>query len=145
MTDDRITRRLVRDQRGFTLIEMLAVLIIIGLLAVIAVPTFLAQREKAHDAESKQAARTAALAMETWSIDRDGAYDGASEAGLVAIEPVLASAGVSVASAAGASYELSVASASGNAFSIGWAADGGWRLTCTTAGRAGCPSSGAWD
>ena len=37
-------------QGGFTLIELLVVMIIIGVLAAIAIPIFIAQRAKAHDA-----------------------------------------------------------------------------------------------
>lgn len=46
-------RKVVWAQEGFTLIELLVVMIIIGILASIAIPVFLNQRAKAHDAATK--------------------------------------------------------------------------------------------
>src|SRR5215204_2858799 len=51
-----------REERGFTLIELLVVIIIIGLLAAIAIPLFLAQRGRAHEAAVESDARNAASA-----------------------------------------------------------------------------------
>lgn len=70
----RIRKSLEEREEGFTLIELLVVVIIIGILAAIAIPVFLAQRNKAHDAAAKSDLKNLATAEEAYLTDNPGGY-----------------------------------------------------------------------
>src|ERR1700731_2155829 len=84
------TRRRMKDEKGFPLVELLVVILIIGILAAIAIPSFLNQKSKANDASAKVQARTAETAAETFATNNGSkGYEGMNAAELQAIEPTL--------------------------------------------------------
>ena len=60
----------VRRNTGFTLIEVLLVIAIIGVLAVIGIPQFIAYRSRAVDSQMKSDLRNAAVAVESYFTKR---------------------------------------------------------------------------
>lgn len=144
----KLRQRMARDESGFTLVELLVVMLILGLLAAIAIPAFFNQRDKARDAQAKTYARTAETAAETIATDNNGVYNGAggvTVANLQNVESTLNGATLSVSGVAADTYTVTATSDTGNTFSISRAANGTTSLTCTAPGDAGCPTSGNWD
>jgi type IV pilus assembly protein PilA len=164
------TVRFKAQETGYTLVELLVVILIIGVLAAIAVPSFLNQRGKANDAGAKAIAQTAQTAEETVFTDGEryasqavgaGAAGALSSVEATLLAPSAACVGSPPyaagpcglnATATSDSFQVSVTSATGAVFTIARSSAGVVDRTCyvgsSVDGDGGCSgvvgTSGSW-
>src|SRR3954447_26094199 len=75
-----------RTEEGFTLIELMVVVLIIAILLAIAIPSFLGARSNAQDRAAQSDARNALTAAKTYYVDSQKYVDSA-DAAFTGLEP----------------------------------------------------------
>jgi prepilin-type N-terminal cleavage/methylation domain-containing protein len=134
-----MSRSRLRADDGFTLVELLVAILILGILIAIGLASFLGQKTKAQDANAKTSTVTAAKAMMAYGTDHGG-FAGATVADLVKLEISLGQAPDLTVESTNTTFTVTVSSAAatGGTFSISQLATGDQIRDCSKPGIGTC-------
>ena len=74
---------MARNEQGFTLIELMVVVVIIGILAAIAMPNFVSMTDRAKESDLAENMHTFQLAIEDFAVRNTGQYPVGADAAAV--------------------------------------------------------------
>lgn len=142
-----VPQKLLQEESGLTLVELLIVMLVMTIMAAIALPAFGNQADKAKDAKAKQTAHTALVTLETCAAQSLTGYESCNANMLRTLEPTLPPNPIlRVNGLAADKFTIVVRSEpSSQRFRIRLNANGVMRFLCANKGVGGCPSSGNWD
>jgi type IV pilus assembly protein PilA len=141
-------RRPLLAEEGFTLIEVLVVILVIAILCSIALVAFISQKEKAYDASARSNARNGVSYVEACYTDTQdySKCTTASELGETPFPVVNGTPGageIRVRIVDPELFRVVATSASGNHFRIVKESNGALKLDCWN-DPGSCPSNGDW-
>ena len=123
----------IRPEKGFSLIELLIVILILGILSTIALPAFLGEQDKGLDADAKASTRNVVASVESCYTETKSyetcdtlpeleATD--TTPGVELTDPVTKKKGAVAVTATDDTYTVTAYSKSDNTFVVAKAADG---------------------